>query len=507
MLPTGVRTAHSAIGITEVCSYVAIDEAAHIWYHKKMNVKPMSAAGSLQLNMKTLSAYLAAGVILATAGLLCVSLDRHFYYALVLLGLPIAVLIVTNPRLALYQYVFVLFIEHALVPSVPLYLADFSAVLVILAALLDILLSDRLPRYLPRLSFNYLYLITALVVCGFVGYWPELAIRQVVSLGLLFATFLALYRLTARVSVSELVNWFFVLAVLHSAWVLVPFVAAGGHYRSFGFTPAIFGHLAEVALPVGLALYIGAAQRRVTYYYIGTVIILLGLTATQSRAPIAFGLTASLFVLLVAHSRIKGIAGPNKSAHSVKRRIKVVVWSGIVLAVLVMTLKSSILEAVLGRFDELLSLEPQGTMFLRLVLWKKALTAFLDHPVFGIGPGGYKHLHEIYTSFRLAPTSIFLQSMTAHNLLFHYLAETGLVGAAGLVALLVNLFRLARRSWLRLGDQLHGSTLAMYGCAFVFALSTLIDAAWMYGQLGFTAVFFAAAVSRQHFSGSDYHPA
>jgi len=471
-----------------------------------MNGKPISTTANLQLNTKALSTYLFIGAVLAATGLLYALLDRHLHYTFLALGLPIAFLIVTNPRLALYQYVFVLFIEHALVLSVPLYLIDFSAVLVILAALLDILLSDRLPRYIPRLSFNYLYLITALVVCGLVGYWPELAIRRVLSLGLLFATFLALYRLTAKVSISELVNWFFILAVLHSMYVLAPFVAAGGHYRSFGFTPAIFGHLAEVALPVGLALYIGAARGRVTYYYIGTVIVLLGLIATQSRAPIALGLTASLFVLLVARSRIKGVADLVKSAQSLKRRIKTVAWTALVLVVLVMILKSSILAAVLGRFDELLSSEPQGTMFLRLVLWKKALITFLDHPIFGVGPGGYKHLHEIYTSFRLAPTFVFLHSMTAHNLFLHYLAETGLVGAAGLIALFINQFRLARHSWLRLGDRLHGSTLAIYGCAFLFALSTMIDAAWMYGQLGFMAIFFAAVVSRQHFSSSGYRP-
>ncbi len=255
-------------------------------------------------------------------------------------------------------------------------------------------------------------------------------------------------------------------------------------------------------MPVGLALYIGAARGKAIYYYIGTIIVLLGLIATQSRAPIAFGLTASLFVLLVARSRVKGVTDQDSSPQSFRRRIKALSWTGFMLVVLVMILKSSILATVLGRFNELFSPEPQGTMFLRLVLWKKALIAFLDHPIFGVGPGGYKHLYEIYASIHLAPSFVFLRSMTAHNLFLYYLAETGLVGATGLMAFFINQLHLSRRSWKRLGDQVRGSTLAIYGCAFLFLLSTMIDAAWMYGQLGFTAVFFAALVSRQYSGGS-----
>lgn len=471
-----------------------------------MNSSVRVEDGLRRMSKPVLAAYGVAFLLVCSALTIYLIFKEQYLLILALPAVPLAALIITQPRLALYQYVFVLFIEFELVPSIPLYLMDISAALVILAALLDILLGNHVPRHMPRLSFNYLYIIIALSVCGILGFWPALAIRHVLSTGVLFATFLALYHLISKVSISELVNWFFVLAVLHSVYVLVPFIVSGGQERSYGLAFAIFGHQTQIALPVGLALYLGAARKRAPYYLVGTVIILSGLIATQSRAPIAFGLVSSLFVLIVAHSRVKSISALGTSAENLRRRIQAVVGIGIVLVGLVFVLKSSIFSRVLTRFDELLSMKPQGTLLWRIELWKKALTAFLHHPIFGVGPGGYKHLHEIFTSLHFAPTFPTLRRMTAHNLFLYYLAETGLLGTVGLIALVINQFHLARVGWLRVQDGLQSSTLALYGWAFLFTLSTMIDAAWMYGQLSFLAIFFAALVSRQFSIVRDHQP-
>jgi len=167
------------------------------------------------------------------------------------------------------------------------------------------------------------------------------------------------------------------------------------------------------------------------------------------------------------------------------------------MSAVVLILKSGVFAAVIDRFAELATSEPGGTFRFRLILWNNALRAFWDYPFIGVGPGGFKHLHEIYPDLRLHPTFTYLRIMTAHNLLFHYLAEAGLVGGIGVVAMFVNKLRIARRSWLLSLDST-SPALAIYGSAFLFLLSAFIDAAWLYGQLSFLAVFFAALIARQH---------
>ncbi len=460
--------------------------------------RPIAECSLDEFNKPALIKLITIAIFLAAVLIIYLSLTERYFFLLALVAAPVIVLVVTQPRLALYQYVFVLFIVYTLIPSIPLTIMDISTALVILAALLDVLVSDGLPKHLPCLSFNYLYIIVVSIICGFLGYWPELAVRQVLSVSLLFATFLALYHLMSQVSLSELVRWFFILAVLHSVYVLVPFVASGGEERSYGFAPALFGHQMQVALPVGLALYLGTQRRKGALYLVGAVIVLGGLIATQSRAPIIFGLAASFFVLLTERSRIRAKSVNVRLAEQLRKRITVVSVFGVGLAALVIILSSGVLAQVLGRFGELFSSEPQGSFLWRLQLWKKALMAFYDHPVFGVGPGGYKRLHEIFTGIRYFPVFYYLRSLTAHNLLLYYLAEMGLLGGLGLVALMLNQFRLARTGWILQPNQAVGTSLALYGWAFLFALSTLIDAAWMYGQLSFLAIFFAALVSRQH---------
>ncbi|UCC45202.1 MAG: O-antigen ligase family protein, partial [Candidatus Zixiibacteriota bacterium] len=397
----------------------------------------------------------------------------------------------------LLQYVLSIHVQWLILPAVPLYNVDISAMLVITAAVLDLFLDPDAPVIAPKLTVNYLYFLGALAVCGVLGYWPGLAWRQLLSVSILVATFFALFRLSAKLPISQLINWFVILAILHSAYVLVPYIASGGVMRSFGLARSIFGHQAMAALPVALALYFGAPQRKAGRYLLGTVIILGGLIATQSRAPIAFGLVSCAFVFLVVRNRTKDTGNNGEFARLARGRVKFVIWATVGAVAATLLLSSGVFADVIDRFAELLSLDPKGTFRFRLILWEKSVMAFLDHPIFGVGPGGYKYLNDIYPHLHLDPTYAYLRQMTAHNLLLHYLAETGLLGGLALIALMVNKLRLTRSGWRQSALPASGVALALYAWAFLFALSSCIDAAWMYGQLSFLAIFFAALVARQ----------
>ncbi len=449
----------------------------------------------LAFNGKVLSFYLIAAGLCVAAGIVWALLRLPFQYIAIILGLPAVLFIVMRPKLALFQFVFFVFIEYPLVPSIPLYIVDASTLLVIVAGCLDYMLNGRFPKRLPPMSLNYIYFVFALAICGIFSYWPSFAFRQVATFSIIVATFFALYRLMGRVSIHEVVRFFVALAVLHSAYVLVPFVISGGELRSFGLARAIFGHMAMIALPVSVGLYLGSRRKHVWPHLVGILTIMGGLIATHSRAPIAFGVISSLFIILAIRSRVKKAEFPSEDAKRYCGRIRVIVWAVVLATIGLVSVKLSVLETVLDRFGELFSAEPTGTFRWRLILWKKALLAFADHPVFGVGVGGYKHLHELYPYLRFTEAFTYLRIMSAHNLILHYLAETGLVGGLGVVCLFANKFRLARRGWLNASS---GASLALYGAAFLFLISTFIDAAWLYGQLSFLAVFFAALIARQY---------
>jgi O-antigen ligase len=427
---------------------------------------------------------------LAIGAALSLYLLQSGRYPLVLMVavLPVAVIFITQPRWALYQYVFVLFIELVIAPSIPLMLIDISAVIVIL---------NRLPYRLPPLSLNYVYLIIVLVVCTFLGYWPELAGRRIAKMIVILVSFWAVYRLSGKLAISRLLNWYFLLAVVHSIYVLIPFIASGGMARSFGFTRTSFDDLAMVALPVGLALYLGAECGKAGLYLFGCVLVLGGLVATQSRAPIVIGLVSSLFVLLSARTVIFANNPSPQVDKTLKRRLRGIILSITVLVSLSLLFLTSLWEPLVNRFIDVLDVSSRDTGW-RIYLWKKALLAFQAHPIFGVGPEAYKHLHELYASLRFQPAGYLLRSLTAHNLFLYFLAETGLVGGIGLVALMVNQFRLARKGASNPLRKSPGAALALYGWAFLFIVSTLIEAGWMWRQLSYVAVFFAALVARQY---------
>lgn len=87
--------------------------------------------------------------------------------------------------------------------------------------------------------------------------------------------------------------------------------------------------------------------------------------------------------------------------------------------------------------------DPGNPQQARWALWDTALRMFRDHPIFGVGPGGYRRLFSSYHPGTLDGEGAW---GSAHSLYLHQLAERGLVGAAALAALCTALFARALRA-------------------------------------------------------------
>ena len=454
---------------------------------------------------RTIVAYLTGFALLYIGFVTYSYLEWRQSLAIAALALPLGVIIIAIPRVVVYQYIFFLFIHVTLVRSVPLNVIDISAVAVILAAIADVLVRNRLPRRLPNLTMNFAVLLAALTVSAACGYNPIESLRPIARILFLLLTLLAIYRLSGHLEVKRLLALYFWLTVAHSVVVLTPFIMSGGSLRSFGFAWAVFDELSMLAVPIGLVYYLWSAGRNSWIYLAGTGLVFLALLATQSRAPIIFAVASIVLVLwetrryATRRGRADASGAISIQSPPAARRVKSIVWMIVCLGFLVVVVSPGVLTALGERFERLFTLSPGGTFAIRLVLWKWALIAFSDHPIFGIGPGVFRSLETIYPGLHMTPLHYYVRFLSAHNLTLHYLAETGLVGALALLSLFINQFRIARLCWKRTRDIAEAPVgLAIYATGFLFLITTLIEAGWMWGQTGFIMTFFLAIIARSY---------
>ncbi len=118
----------------------------------------------------------------------------------------------------------------------------------------------------------------------------------------------------------------------------------------------------------------------------------------------------------------------------------------------------------------------------RFVLWDAALTIGREHPVTGVGPGGFRPAFEATGAQSTMDGERVWGS--AHNLFLHQLAERGAPGFAVLVALFAALYAGARRAWRERRDA---AALWSYAATVAFIVMNLTETAWQTEQ---AATFF-----------------
>ncbi|MBI4375853.1 MAG: O-antigen ligase family protein [Elusimicrobia bacterium] len=118
----------------------------------------------------------------------------------------------------------------------------------------------------------------------------------------------------------------------------------------------------------------------------------------------------------------------------------------------------------------------------RLVFWKVALNAFLDHPWTGVGPGNYPAVFPRYFQGTLQGQSVW---GSAHNLFLHQAAERGLLGLAALVGVLTSL---TLSSW-RAALSRRPLALWAFGALSAFLVMNLSEVAWQTEQVATLIIF------------------
>jgi O-antigen ligase len=175
-----------------------------------------------------------------------------------------------------------------------------------------------------------------------------------------------------------------------------------------------------------LAAYFLLTAKRVWLRALGFAclpILAISLFASGSRGPLV-GLVAALLVLVAGL-----LADPQA------RRRLVLLGAGAVAAALLIPqlVPGQDVERALGVFlgGAAEGLSSSG----RIELWSLAWSAFLDHPLLGLGTGGFAVIAPVY--------------LYPHNLVLEVAAELGVVGLAALALFLAAGLRIVTTAWRR----------------------------------------------------------
>ncbi len=271
------------------------------------------------------------------------------------------------------------------------------------------------------------------------------------------------------------------------AWVFGAVLALNGAY---GYLQTAFGALpldewllmnprsSQIFAPGNwdFRLASGLYYNRLKLAHVGIVgLALYALTFTRSRPWRKLTIAFALLGLAV-------LGGAIVLAYARMALVALVVGAGVVL--LVMARRGGVIAAggiafalagglALTRFGAKRLESLGGDLEVRRAMLESGWRVFVDHPVFGVGHGGYKAVARSY----MDAGHVGVRLTSPHNLALQVLDETGLVGFAGFATALVGgLWIVARRVR---ASRVHGSAAAV---ADRLALFTLVA----YAVLGLT---------------------
>ena len=183
-------------------------------------------------NQKLLKKYLYLLGVVAAAVIGYLLIEEKFRILGAVLLPIITLLVITRPKLAMYQFIFFICTNYVFWTDPVILYVDLSALLVILTALFDFLLKAEAKLTFPKLTMNFVCILTLFVLVSLFGYNPLLGVFPLMRILMLAATFVSLYRLSGYFDIRKMLGIFFWVAVFHAVIALLPYIGAG---RSNGF--------------------------------------------------------------------------------------------------------------------------------------------------------------------------------------------------------------------------------------------------------------------------------
>lgn len=457
-----------------------------VYYHCIMASAGTPTSISHPSPVGTASGFLQASVVLLLLSpALLFIIDLKPMVAIGYFAFILVFLLMASPKLS---YVLFLLSTSVFLPSYlgsfALHPFDIAFALAMLSVVMDFLLRTRTEIRPAYFDLPFAFLIAATLLSALFAYDARLSIVPSTRIIVVYLAFRLAFRFGLEIGVRKLLVFYILLVTVLSAVAFVQFALADGKIRAFGVTGLALQYFVLTALPMALAFLIWSRSSGAKFGYgLMSFVMGLGVFATQSRAPFVAVAVAIPVLLLVAYRKSR-----REGAIGVIRTMRQVLIPVLFLGVAMLAYGETLFGETLGRIGELIESirHPQGTVAHRLVLWSAALKAFVSHPLLGIGIGNMRVVHEIIPEIRLAPLWFLVKGMSAHNVLLHYLAETGLIGATALVALFLKGLGLSYRSIRMKSSAVDGQvSAALFIAMFTCFLTMLYMRAWTWGQGGY----------------------
>jgi O-antigen ligase len=238
-----------------------------------------------------------------------------------------------------------------------------------------------------------------------------------------------------------------VLVVVRRAWLVLLGLAIGGAAagiaNSFVVLQAVLHHTLNVALPPPVVIY--NTPNAVALYLVPLTGVMAAIAIYESRREVRLPALAftGLFTLntFLSLSRAGLLAlGVVAVVLAVMNRYRLYLVPAVIVAGIGAVLIPGIRSRLAHEFNPS---DPNNTFLSRTRLWQATLNMLRDHPLFGGGTSGFAKSIQPYRGGVYEENLIY-----PHNLILNFWTETGLLGLASFLWLLVQAFRVAIKGWI-----------------------------------------------------------
>lgn len=419
--------------------------------------------------------------------------------ALVFVLVPMAVFLVSRGQLVIHLLIAATFLFLPWDIGIIVLPADMAAILLVAAFMVDVLVRGptRHSNSLARPFFLYAAVVLLSVALeGFTALSVRYLLRQI----LLLATFLAVAHYGRQLNIRHVLIVFAASAIANSCYSVAQILTAGTSVRAFGLAGRGFGDHAMLGFLISVIFYLWKSDIRSRVFWgISSLLMVAAVAATQTRAS---ALTAIWgLVCVVVLSLWAGRRQRNRAP--VKGLLAAAILGIMILPILV--IYTPLFEGIVARFART-GFQATGTILLRLSLWKAALAAFWNNPIFGIGAGNFAQIWNWVPTVRFDPIFYLVSGLSTHVVILSALTETGLAGVAALLYFFARAGKTAFRSFAATArpDDLP-VTLSLLIITLVIIGSSFYAGSWFWGNNSYhMVVFFGLLASRRARPASLY---
>ncbi len=419
--------------------------------------------------------------------------------AAIIAPLPLVLAMMISPTVAFYTFMLTVPIYYPYhLTGGAIWAFDVVMALLVVGLIIQFMLKGETEVVRTPSDIPFLMLICATWLSALFAYRIQESVVPSIRILVIFLAFRAIFTMTCRLGVRRVLLFYIYLVASLSAINIALFLYHRGAERVFGPAWLAFENYSMTALPMALAFLIWSRDRAERFRFVVMIILIaLAVVASGSRGTLVAIALAVPILIWLAYRKIRR-EKMDAARHSINQVILVAAIIGATLTIF----SSSLLVGFVGRVQELVAslMNPQGTIALRIVLWTAAFKAWLTSPIVGIGIGNFNLVDQVVPQIKTAPVWYYIRGMSAHNVVLHYLAETGIIGVIGLLAVTGSGLRMGRdvfRRKLTLEEtQVSGAILI---AMIVFALSIFFMRAWTWAQEGYImAMLFGMAAAWWH---------